>query len=231
MTRSTSLVRLGLVAAFAGATIAACGGGATSSPSAAASTIAPSVAPESAAPSASAGAESPSASTGIESPSSSAGAASPSASAGSSVAPAGSPEARTVQVQAFEGGFMNAPVDPVPGTILTFRNVGVEAHEMVVIRRNDDATAKQVFDDPTKLNPADLMKFVTVVGVLAADPGQDATGQVVLTQPGDYAIVDLLAKGTTTAPASPDPLAIPSGVPNFLSGLFATFTVAAAPAS
>ncbi len=126
---------------------------------------------------------------------------------------------------------MNAPVDPAPGTVLTFRNVGTEAHEMIVVRRNDDATDKQTFDDPTKLNPADLLKFVTVVGVLAADPGQEATGQVELTQPGDYAIVDLLAKGTTTAPASPDPLAIPSGVPNLASGLLATFTVAAPEAS
>jgi hypothetical protein len=66
---------------------------------------------------------------------------------------------------------------------------------------------------------------VTVVGVLAADPGAESTGQLVLDQPGDYAIVDLLAKGTTTAPASPDPMAIPTGVPNVASGMFSTFSV------
>jgi hypothetical protein len=100
-----------------------------------------------------------------------------------------------------------------------------------VVRRNDDATDTQTFDDPTKLDPADLLAFVTVVGVLAADPGQEATGQIELTQPGDYAIVDLLAKSTTTAPASPDPMAIPSGVPNLATGLLATFTVLAPEAS
>jgi hypothetical protein len=44
---------------------------------------------------------------------------------------------------------------------------------------------------------------------------------VVLAQPGDHAIVVLLAKGTLTAPASPDPMAIRSGVPNVATGLFA----------
>ena len=65
---------------------------------------------------------------------------------------------------------------------------------------------------------------MTVVGALAADPGQVAEGQVEITQAGDYAIVDLLAKGTTTAPASPDPMAIPAGVPNVVNGMWTTFT-------
>jgi hypothetical protein len=136
-----------------------------------------------------------------------------------------------VQVQAGDDRFMNTPVDPTVGLVLTFRNVGQQAHEMVLLRRNDDATAKQTFDDITKMNPADLMKFVTVVGVLAADPGQEAQGQITLDQPGDYAIVDLLPVGTTTAPASPDPSAIPSGIPNFTKGLVSTFSVVAPEAS
>ena len=202
MTHS-SLARLGATVALAGLTIAACTGTGTASPAA------------SAVPS-----------TGIESPSASASAAaSPveSASASASAA-AASPAARTVEVYAIDGGFQNPPIDPTPGTVLTFRNLGTEAHEMVVIRRNDDATDKQTFDDLTKVQPADLMKFVTVVGVLAADPGQVAEGQVEITQAGDYAIVDLLAKGTTTAPASPDPMAIPAGVPNVVNGMWTTFT-------
>ena len=96
---------------------------------------------------------------------------------------------------------------------------------MVVIKRNADATEEQTFEDLSKVDPADLLKFVTVVGVLAADPNSEATGQIELTEPGDYAIVDLLAKGTTTAPASPDPMAIPTGVPNVADGMWTTFTV------
>ncbi len=201
---STRLARLGATVALAGVALAACGGGTVASPGA------------SAAPS-----------TGAASPSASAAASmtveSPSASASASAA--ASPAARTVQIYAVDGGFQNAPIDPTPGTVLTFRNLGTEAHEMVVIRRNDDATKKQTFDDLSKVSPADLLKFVTVVGVLAADPGQVAQGQLELTQPGDYAIVDLLAKGTTTAPASPDPMAIPTGVPNVVNGMWTTFSV------
>ena len=204
MTHS-SLARLGATVALAGLTLAACNGTGTASPAA------------SAVPS-----------TGIESPSASSSAPaspveSPSASASASAATA-SPAARTVEVYAIDGGFQNPPIDPTPGTVLTFRNLGTEAHEMVVIRRNDDATDKQTFEDLSKVQPADLMKFVTVVGALAADPGQVAEGQVEITQAGDYAIVDLLAKGTTTAPASPDPMAIPTGVPNVVNGMWTTFT-------
>ncbi len=207
MTRTT-LARFGIALATAGAILAACGSGATTtSPSAAASAAPSAAASESA--SASATAESPSAS----------------ASASASVAPSGSPAARTVQMYAIEGGFQNPPIDPTPGTVLTFRNLGTEAHELVVIKRNADATDKQTFEDLSKVSPTDLLKFVTVVGVLAADPGQEATGQIVLTEPGDYAAVDLLPTGTMTAPASPDPMAIPTGVPNVANGMWSTFSV------
>ena len=203
MTRSTP-IRLGLTFALAGAVLAACSGSSTTSPSTAASAE-PSIAAS----------ESASASAMTESPSASASAA----------VPSGSPAARTVQIYAIDGGFQNPPIDPTPGTVLTFRNLGNEAHEMVVIKRNADATEEQTFEDLSKVDPADLLKFITVVGVLAADPNSEATGQVELTEPGDYAIVDLLAKGTTTAPASPDPMAIPTGVPNLADGMFSTFAV------
>ena len=206
MTRST-LTRLGLTFAVAGSVLAACAGGATTTSPSAASSAEPSVAAS----------ESASASTTTESPSASASA--------SASAPSGSPAARTVQLYAIDGGFQNPPIDPTPGTVLTFRNLGTEAHEIVVLKRNADATEEQTFEDLSKVDPADLLKFVTVVGVLAADPNTEATGQIELTEPGDYAVVDLLAKGTTTAPASPDPMAIPTGVPNVTDGMWTTFTV------
>ena len=206
MTRST-LTRLGLTFAVAGAVLAACAGSSTTTSPSAATSDEPSTAAS----------ESASASATTESPSASASA--------SAAAPSGSPAARTVQVYAIDGGFQNPPIDPMPGTVLTFRNLGTEAHEMVVVKRNADATEEQTFEDLSKVNPADLLKFVTVVGVLAADANSEATGQIELTEPGDYAVVDLLAKGTTTAPASPDPMAIPTGVPNVADGMWTTFTV------
>ncbi len=217
MTRSF-LLRLGATVAIAGA-FAACSGTGTTSTTA--PTVAPTTAPT----------ESASATTS-EAPSESAATSeAPSGSAEVSFAPSGSPTARTVQIQAGDDRFMNTPVDPVPGTIITFRNVGQQAHGMWVLMRNADATKTQTFDNIAKLSPADLFKFVTVVGVLTADPGQEAQGQIVLDQPGDYAIVDLLPVGSTTAPASPDPSAIPTGIPNLTKGLVSTFSVAAPAAS
>jgi len=212
MTRS-SLVRLGATVALAGTVLAAC-----SSTSTATATPTATTAPSVEAPSTEA---SPSAEAS----------ASPEASTPASLAPSGSPEARTVQVQAGDDRLMNAPVNPTVGLVLTFRNVGQQAHEMVVLRRNDDATAKQTFDSLATLKPADLLKFTTVVVVLAADPGQEATGQIVLDQAGDYALVDLLPVGTTTAPASPDPSAIPSGTPNYTKGVNSVISVVAPTAS
>jgi hypothetical protein len=218
MTRST-LFRLGAGFMLAGAALGACSGTSSTTPSPLA-TSAPSV-------------EAPSteASTAPSPEASASASPEASASAETSSAPSGSPEARTVQVQAGDDRFMNAPVDPVPGTILTFRNVGQQAHGMWVLLRNPDATKDQTFDKIATMKPADLFKFVTVVGVLTADPGQEATGQIVLEQPGDYAIVDLLPVGTTTAPPSPDPSAIPAGIPNITKGLATTFSVVAPEAS
>jgi hypothetical protein len=218
MTRTT-LLRLGATVALAGATLAACSGTSSTSASPAA-TVAPSLEAPSTEPSMGASTE----------PSMEA-SASPESSSSASSGPSGSPEARTVQVQAGDDRFMNIPVDPTTGTILTFRNVGQQAHGMWVLLRNPDATKDQTFDKIATMKPADLFKFVTVVGVLTADPGQEATGQIVLDQPGDYAVVDLLPVGTTTAPASPDPSAIPVGIPNFTKGLVGTFSVAAPEAS
>ena len=214
MTRSF-LLRAGATVAL-GAALAACSGTTSTTPSPVAPTTAPSVEAPSESPAASMEA----------SPSAEA-----SASAPASGGPSGSPEARTVQIQAGDDRFMNLPVDPVPGTILTFRNVGQQAHGMWVLLRNPDATKDQTFDKIATMKLSDLFKFVTVVGVLTADPGQESSGQIVLDQPGDYAVVDLLPVGTTTAPQSPDPSALPSGIPNLTKGLAGTFSVAAPEAS
>lgn len=204
MNSPSPIGRLGATAVLVAAFVAACSGATTT---ASPSTVA---APPSA--------ELPSASVP----------AAPSESAAASAPASLGPTVRVITVYAYDGKFTNAPVTPVVGDKVAFRNEGDEAHEMVVIRRNADATEKQTFEDLSKVSPTDLAKFVTVVGVLVAGPHQEATDQITLDQAGDYAIVDLLAKGTTEAPASPDPFAIPTGVPNLASGMFATFSVAEA---
>jgi hypothetical protein len=129
-----------------------------------------------------------------------------------------------VEMYALDGSFMNAPIDPTPGTILTLRNLGTQAHELRLLRRNDEATDKQTFDDLSKVKPADLLKFATVVAVINADPNQVSSGQITIDQPGDYAVVDFLKTGTATVPASPDPAMAPEADSNFSKGMFTTFT-------
>ena len=107
---------------------------------------------------------------------------------------------------ALDGSYLNPPIAPAPGTVLTFRNLGSQAHELRLLRRNDDATDKQTFDDLSKVKPADLAKFTTVVGVLAANPGSEATGQIVIEELGDYAVVDFLPVGTTDGAGEPGPV-------------------------
>ena len=206
MTRIHPHLRLGLTAVAAAALLAACSSSASPS-------VAPSVEPSVAAPSASAEASAP---------------ASESAAPSESPAASSGPIAITIMVYALDGSFQNPPAGPTTGAVLTFRNLGTQAHELRLLRRNDDATAKQTFDDLSKVKPADLLKYATVVGVLSAYPGQEATGSITLDKPGDYAIVDFLPKGTATAPASPDPAMAPGADTNYASGMFATFSVTAA---
>lgn len=151
--------------------------------------------------------------------------ASPSAAASAAASEeAGSPAARMIEMYALDGSYQNPPIDPTPGTIITFRNLGTQAHELRLIRRNDDATDAQTFEDLSKVKAADLLKFATVVAVLDAAPNAVSDGQITIDQPGDYAVVDFLKTGTAEVPASPDPAMKPDADSNFKDGMFATFT-------
>ncbi len=87
-----------------------------------------------------------------------------------------------------------------------------------------------MFTDLSKVKPADLLKFATVVAVLQADANTVADGQIVIDQPGDYAVVDFLKTGSTAVPASPDPAMAPDKDSNYSKGMFTSFT-AVPPAS
>ena len=154
-------------------------------------------------------------------------AASPSAEAAASPsasAEAGSPAARMIEMYALDGSYQNPPIDPTPGTIIALRNLGTQAHELRLLRRNDDATDAQTFEDLSKVKAADLLKFATVVAVLDAAPNTAADTQITIDQPGDYAVVDFLKTGTTEVPASPDPAMAPESGSNYSKGMFTTFT-------
>ena len=213
MSGSPRFLRLFSIAALAAVVIAAC--------SSTSSTTAPSVAPATPASVA------PSAPASVA-PSE---AASPSAEASAPAsAEAGSPAAKMIEMYALDGSYLDTPITPTPGTIITLRNLGTQAHELRLLRRNDDATDAQVFTDLSKVKPADLLKFATVVAVLQADANTVADGQIVIDQPGDYAVVDFLKTGSTAVPASPDPAMAPDKDSNYSKGMFTSFT-AVPPAS
>ena len=214
MSGSPRFLRLFSMAALAAVVIAAC--------SSTSSTTAPSVAPT-----APASVAAPSAPASVA-PSE---AASPSAEASAPAsAEAGSPAAKMIEMYALDGSYLDTPITPTPGTIITLRNLGTQAHELRLLRRNDDATDTQVFTDLSKVKAADLLKFATVVAVLQADANTVADGQIVIDQPGDYAVVDFLKTGSTAVPASPDPAMAPDKTSNYSKGMFTTFT-AVPPAS
>ena len=129
-----------------------------------------------------------------------------------------------IEMYALDGSYQNPPIDPTPGTIIAFRNLGTQAHELRLLRRNDDATDTQTFEDLSKVKAADLLKFATVVAVLDAAPNAVSDSKFTIDQPGDYAVVDFLATGTAEVPASPDPAMAAAKDSNYSKGMFTTFT-------
>lgn len=158
---------------------------------------------------------------------------SPSASPSESPAasPSGSPAGDAVEVVGVEYAYEEAPAEVSSGTTFAFRNDGSELHEMVVIRRNDDATAS--FEELLTMPPGEAEQQVSIIGSVFAEPGAAAPDTLTVEQAGDYAMVCFVPVGMVAIPsedpnASPDPAATPVesfGPPHFTQGMLHTFTV------
>ena len=132
--------------------------------------------------------------------------------------PGESGEAGVYTIVGNEYSFANVP-DAVPvGSSLTFDNQGEEAHEMVVLRRNDDSTLS--FEEIANLDSEAAQNEVTIVGLATAPAGEAGADSVTLTEPGDYALICFFPMVENTTNESPIPLR-----QHFMEGMLATFTV------
>ena len=110
------------------------------------------------------------------------------------------------------------------GTIITVENEGTEAHEMVVLRINDDTT--ESVDEILALPQEEALKKVTMAGVAFAMPGETG-GTVSDLEPGKYVAACFVPVGTTpeAMAAMESGGAEPQGEPHFLHGMVQEFTV------
>jgi len=146
----------------------------------------------------------------------SAGPSTPAASGGAS------PGGDSVEIVGVEYAYEGVPATTAAGTTLNFRNGGAEAHEMVVVRKNDDVP--QSFEELLALPDDEAFQFITAVGNAVAGPGESADAPVVVAEPGDYLMVCFIPVGTTDL-SSVDPSNPPTGEPHMARGMLAQFTV------
>ena len=154
-------------------------------------------------------------------------AASPEPATPSSASPAApaSGSGESVEVVATEYAFGNVPATAVPGTAFTLKNAGSEAHELVLVRKNEGVTLS--FDELLALPQDDALNQLAFLGQLVANPGDTAQGTVVADAPGDYLMVCFIPQGLTQLPEGslgPD-ASLPAGPPHFTLGMRQEFTV------
>lgn len=126
-----------------------------------------------------------------------------------------------VTVTAVDYAFSGIPDEVAAGTEFSLVNEGAEAHELVLIRRNDGVT--ESFEELLALPEEDAMEFAAVIGAVFADPGAESGDTLTAAEPGDYLAVCFVPVGTTSAEASMDMENM--GPPHFVEGMLLEFTV------
>lgn len=122
------------------------------------------------------------------------------------------PSSGAVEVSGVDYRFDGVPASLAAGTSLTFRNVGSEVHEMVVVRRNEDVTTS--FEEILRHGREAAQTQVTVLGAAVAPPGGVASEAIALDRPGLYALVCFIPTGT-----KPGASGAPTGPPHFTQGM------------
>ena len=123
----------------------------------------------------------------------------------------------------------NTPIAPTPGTIITLRNLGTRPTSCACCAATTTRPTSRCSTTSRRSSPPTCQ--VRDRGRrAAADANTVADGQIVIDQPGDYAVVDFLPSGRPRSPASPDPAMAPGTTTNYSKGMFTSFT-AVPPAS
>lgn len=117
-----------------------------------------------------------------------------------------------VDITAEDYAFVGAP-DELPAGRVSFalENVGAEEHEMVLLRRADDAT--ETFDEIAQLPEDQMMSKVTFGGVAFGGPGTTSYAAVDL-EPGTYFLACFVPVGGAA-----------DGPPHFIEGMQHTLEV------
>jgi hypothetical protein len=122
-----------------------------------------------------------------------------------------------VDVSAKDYKFEGIPEELEPGiTSFEFSNDGKEAHELVVLRKNDDTT--ETFDQLLELPQEEAETKVTFAAGAFGLPGDSDYGMTDLTS-GEYIAVCFISVGTTGEDHEGD------GPPHFTKGMRHEFTV------
>lgn len=132
-----------------------------------------------------------------------------------------------LEVTAVEYKFKGLSGTVAAGTKLRFTNGGKEAHELVLIRVNDDE--KRPLSKLLALPEKESQKVTKFQGVAVAAPGKEGKvveGDLTLAKPGRYVGVCFIPVGTKELPKGPGGEdKKPSGPPHFTKGMVAEFTV------
>jgi hypothetical protein len=120
-------------------------------------------------------------------------------------------------ITATDDAYRGIPATIGSGAVgLTLENQGREAHQVLLVRIDDDVT--EPFSALLDLPPDQRMQTATALGSVEVDPGQVGTLFLRLA-PGRYGVGDFLSQGSTSLDAPG------SGDPNYLLGLQGEFTV------
>jgi hypothetical protein len=122
-----------------------------------------------------------------------------------------------ISITATDDAYQGIPATVGSGAVgLTLDNRGREAHQVLIVRINDDVN--EPFSTLLDLPPDQRAQAATALGSVEVDPGGTGTLFLRLT-PGRYGVGDFLAQGTSSVDSTG------SGEPNYVLGLHGEFTV------
>lgn len=153
-------------------------------------------------------------------------------------AASGGASGETVEITGVDYAFEGTPETVAAGTELTFTNASDrEVHELVAIRIDDDET--RPLEELLGLSEEESGEVTEFQGVAVALPEEDGMvveGDLVLDEPGSYALLCFIPTGAdpqvyrdlfANPPAEGEegPPEIPGGPPHFTAGMVAELTV------
>lgn len=126
-----------------------------------------------------------------------------------------------VSVTGVDFGFDGLPESFNGGRVaMLFTNSGTEAHEIVVMRRNDGVT--ESFEELLSLPEEEAMAKVTPMGGAFAATTDSRALLVGEFEPGDYIAICFIPTGTSVSDGTMTP---GDGAPHFMHGMQQEFTV------